>query len=178
MEVMVFKSFGHVETFKYVVWIQSSGESVKFKCAGISDSMIDAPGKIGLNVFFQGCSLGCPGCQNPELQDDNGGFDADTDDVIEVLRRFEGFYEAVIFVGGEPLQQPDALKEIAEGSKLYNVLYTGWLFEDIPEDIRDLMRMVIDGPYIRDLEDGGFPASSNQKVWKRDKNGIDWKSDN
>lgn len=149
-----------------------------FRCAGISDSMIDAPGMIGLNVFFQGCSLRCLGCQNPELQSFEGGFGADTDDVIEVLRKFDGFYEAVIFVGGEPLEQPDAVKAIAEATDLYKVLYTGWLFKDVPEEVRDLMDMIVDGPYVRDLEDGGFPVTTNQKVWKRDKNGIDWKADN
>lgn len=39
-----------------------------FRCAGISDSTNDGIG-MALDIFFQGCSLKCKGCQNPELQE-------------------------------------------------------------------------------------------------------------
>jgi len=138
---------------------------MKFKCAGITDSVNDAPGKIGLDVFFQGCSLECKGCQNPELQDPNGGFDLDTDEIIDHLEQHKDFYQALVFLGGEPLEQIDALFGLASRSGLYNVLYTGWLHEEIPLDIRKVMNMIIDGPYIEELKTGRFPASENQRIY-------------
>jgi anaerobic ribonucleoside-triphosphate reductase activating protein len=138
---------------------------MKFRCAGITDSMNDAPGKIALDVFFQGCSLGCKGCQNPELQDPNGGFDLDTDEIIDHLEQHKDFYQALVFLGGEPLEQIDALFNLASRSGLYNVLYTGWLHEEIPLDIRMVMNMIIDGPYIEELKTDGFPSSENQRIY-------------
>jgi len=138
---------------------------MKFRCAGITDSMNDAPGKIALDVFFQGCSLRCKGCQNPDLQDLNGGFDLDTNEVIEHLKKHKNFYQALVFVGGEPLEQVDALFDLASRSGLYSVLYTGWLYKEIPSEIRLIMDMIIDGPYIEKLKTSGFPASENQRVY-------------
>lgn len=137
-----------------------------FRCAGITDSMNDGVG-IALDVFFQGCSLGCKGCHNPELQDKDGGFELDTDEIIEHLNKHKGFYESIVFLGGEPLGQQEALMDIANRINLYKVLYTGYLYENIPNEIRSIMDMIVDGPYIEELKTGGFPASSNQVIFKR-----------
>ena len=64
-------------------------------------------------VFFQGCSLHCPGCWNPSSQKFRG-IDVT---VLEVARRFEEatqleFLEGVTFSGGEPMQQAEALLEL------------------------------------------------------------------
>jgi anaerobic ribonucleoside-triphosphate reductase activating protein len=143
---------------------------MKFKCAGITDSMNDAPGKIGLDVFFQGCSLKCPGCQNPDLQDPNGGFEIDTDEIINHLNQHRDFYQALVFLGGESLEQDKAVLDLASRSRsgLYNVLYTGWLYEKIPLKIKSVMDMIIDGPYIEELKTNGFPASENQRIYYGD----------
>ncbi len=137
---------------------------MNFKCAGISDSMNDGEG-IALDIFFQGCSMRCPGCQNPDLQNHTGGFDVDTGDVISYMKRHEDFYCSLVFLGGEPLEQEEALFDLASRSGLYNVLYTGWLYEKIPQRIIDLMDKIIDGPYIKEMETNGFPASSNQRIF-------------
>ena len=73
---------------------------MKFKCAGISDSMIDSPGRTAIDIFFQGCSIKCPGCQNPDLQDKNGGFDVDTNEIVERLKQYKDFYQSLVFLGG------------------------------------------------------------------------------
>jgi len=127
--------------------------------------MNDAPGKVALDVFFQGCSLGCKGCQNPELQDPNGEFDLDTDEIIDHLEQHKDFYQALVFLGGEPLEQIEAVLDLSLRSSSYNILYTGWLYKKIPSEIRSIMNMIVDGPYIEELKTGGFPASENQRIY-------------
>jgi anaerobic ribonucleoside-triphosphate reductase activating protein len=139
-----------------------------FRCAGLSDSMIDGIG-ISLDVFFQGCSLRCTGCHNPELHDFGGGFSCDTLDIIKRIEQYD-FYDSIVFVGGEPLEQIDAVRDLAMRSNLCNVLYTGWNIDQIPIDIINSMNMIVAGPYIESLKTGGFPASSNQTIIKRNKN--------
>jgi anaerobic ribonucleoside-triphosphate reductase activating protein len=136
-----------------------------FKCAGVSDSMNDGLGKIALDVFFQGCSLKCPGCQNPDLQDFRGGSWWNTAEIFDILKENKDFYQAMVFLGGEPLEQPSALIELASKSKVCNVLYTGWIYDKIPNKIRSLMDVIIDGPYIESQKSCGFPASSNQRIY-------------
>jgi anaerobic ribonucleoside-triphosphate reductase activating protein len=69
--------------------------------------------------------------------------------------------------GGDPLFQKDAVRDLVGKSKFYNVLYTGHYYNDIPYDIISLFDMVVDGPYVKELRSGGFPASSNQKIYYR-----------
>lgn len=137
---------------------------MKFRCAGISDSMNDGKG-IALDVFFQGCYLKCPGCHNPELQDFAGGEEIDTDEIISHLNDHKDFYQSLVFLGGEPMEQEEVLYDLASRSGLYNVLYTGRLYEEIPDRIKKVLDMVVDGPYREDLKTDGFPASSNQKIY-------------
>jgi anaerobic ribonucleoside-triphosphate reductase activating protein len=138
---------------------------VIFRCAGLSDSTNDGLGEIALDTFFQGCSMKCSGCHNPELQDFKGGFDYNTDDIIKQIKKYNDFYKAIVFVGGEPLEQPEALYDLASKSGIKNILYTGWLYDDIPDKIKSVMNIIVDGPYIESLRTDGFPASSNQKIY-------------
>jgi anaerobic ribonucleoside-triphosphate reductase activating protein len=118
-----------------------------------------------LDIFFQGCSIGCKGCHNPELQDKDGGFELDTDEIIEHLDKHKGFYESIVFLGGEPLNQREVVIDIINRVDLYKVLYTGYLYKDIPNEIRSVMNMIVDGPYIEELKTDGFPASENQRIY-------------
>ena len=136
---------------------------MKFRCAGIHD-VLDGDLGAGLGIFFQGCSIRCEGCQNPDLQDYNGGFEADTDIVIKLLNRFD-YYKSVVFLGGEPTEQEGVVLDIARRTSLPCVLFTGKLYNTLSADLKQLMYMVIDGPYIESLKTGKFPASSNQNIY-------------
>lgn len=137
---------------------------MQFQCAGIQDDFQDGIG-ISLAVYFSGCNLRCKGCQNPELQDPKYGEARDTIEVIEILEELSDFYESVTFLGGDPLEQPDALLDILKNCNIPTVLYTGRLYNEIPNEIIELCSVVIDGPYIEDIKTGSFPASSNQQVY-------------
>jgi anaerobic ribonucleoside-triphosphate reductase activating protein len=145
---------------------------MRFRCGAIQDSTIDGIG-VSLNVYFQGCSRNCVGCHNKELQDFDGGFEIDTDEIIKILEMHPGFYESIVLTGGDPAYQWNAVRDIASRVSISIVLYTGEYFKNIPKDILSMENIVkvIDGPYREDLKTDGFPASMNQGVHTRiDKN--------
>lgn len=142
---------------------------MKFRCAGVVDSCTDGlEYSPALAIFFQGCELCCKGCQNPELQSFDGGYDFYTEDIISHLERFGDFYKGVVFTGGDPIYQPTALFELLSKVNHPKVLYTGKLYDDIPLHIRDFLDIVVDGPYREELATNGFPASSNQRIIKKE----------
>lgn len=137
---------------------------MKFRCAGINTGIINGIG-ISYEIFFSGCYHDCPGCQNPDLQDFSYGTEIDTNDILYHLERYLGFYNSVVFTGGDPVYQPIPLYTLASKCKLPSVLYTGFHFEDIPENIRNVMTIIVDGLYIQELKTDGFPASRNQNIY-------------
>ncbi len=137
---------------------------MEFRCAGITSGTCNGIG-ISLEVWFQGCSRGCAGCQNPDLQLPDNGFFCDTDTVINHLNKYFGFYNSVVYLGGDPVDQSKPLYTMASNSNLPNILYTGWLFEDIPPDIKSVMDVIVDGPYVQELKVDGFPVTSNQRIF-------------
>mgnify|MGYP001159339829 CR=1 FL=1 len=141
---------------------------MKFRCAGTNVGTINGLG-ISYEVFFSGCRHACPGCQNPELQDFSYGHDLDTNDILSHLERYQDFYDSVVFTGGDPVYQPIALYTLATNCKLPTILYTGFLYEEIPDNIKEAIDIIVDGPYIQELKTSGFPASNNQRIWDHGK---------
>ncbi len=147
---------------------------MKVTVGGFNDlATIDAGDAIALSVFFQGCKKRCPGCHNPGLQPFEGGMELDTQDIEKRIWRNRDWYGAVVFLGGEPLDQPEALEALlnfVRGTDLESWLYTGYEPKDIPPGIAELADVIVAGPYIDALKTGGFPASSNQEVIRRTRN--------
>ena len=50
----------------------------------VRESIVDGPG-IRFVVFCQGCIHDCPGCQNPDTHDFNGGYDCDIQKILEAV---------------------------------------------------------------------------------------------
>lgn len=97
----------------------------------------------------------------------------DTHAITDRLWRNRDWYEAVVFVGGEPLEQPEALLNLLEftrGTNMESWLYTGYELDEIPPKIKELADVIVAGPYQDDLKTGGFPASTNQTVLRRKQN--------
>ena len=83
-----------------------------FLHAFVPASRANGPG-LRTVVYFQGCSLKCAGCWNP----DTHKFRGMEVTVLEVAQRFEDAsrlepMEGVTFSGGEPMQQAEALLEL------------------------------------------------------------------
>ncbi|MTV50030.1 4Fe-4S cluster-binding domain-containing protein [Heliobacillus mobilis] len=145
------------------------------RIAGFNDLNISDADGIAFSIFFQGCRRRCPGCHNPELQFFDGGEEMDTDEIARRIQANQRFYDAVVFVGGEPMDQPDALKVLLAAVKsigLSTWLYTGHNIFSISDDIIDLCDVIIAGEYRQELHTGGFPASSNQIIVDRRKEKV------
>lgn len=78
----------------------------------ISDSGVNGPGRRAI-VWFQGCTLACPGCWNPATHAFGMGTDRSVEDIAGWILACTDV-EGVTFSGGEPLQQAEALLGLCE----------------------------------------------------------------
>lgn len=147
------------------------------RIAGIeSESFVDGPG-IRLTVFTQGCHHNCPGCQNPQTHDFNGGSEMDLDEVLAMIDD-NPLLDGVTFSGGDPMDQAGELIPLARKIKergLNLVVFTGYTFENLqkhwnekPEflELLSLTDMLVDGPFVmaKKSMDVKFRGSYNQRL--------------
>jgi anaerobic ribonucleoside-triphosphate reductase activating protein len=80
----------------------------------ISGSRVNGPGLRAV-IYFQGCTLGCPNCWNPETHSFRGR-ERDVAEIVGAVAaaHAERALEGVTFSGGEPMQQSDALLALIE----------------------------------------------------------------
>ena len=75
---------------------------------------VDGPG-IRTVIFFQGCSLRCKYCHNPDTWAFGEGKTIEASELVRRIKRFAPYHKAsgggVTFSGGEPLMQPEFLAE-------------------------------------------------------------------
>ena len=142
----------------------------------IKQSVVDGPG-LRLVVFTQGCPHRCPGCQNPETHDFEGGQDVPVEEIIKELDK-NPLLKGVTLSGGEPLIRVEELLPLAIGAKQRGkdiVCYTGYTLEELFElmkrdkslaELLALIDLLIDGRYDRDQRDLTlrFRGSRNQRV--------------
>lgn len=129
----------------------------------------DAEG-LAISIFFQGCPFCCKGCHNPELQPFGVGQQTTTDEIMKEITKNISWYDSIAFIGGEPLVQREALIDLLSKTKklgLKRWVYTGYEAKDVPEEIKELADVIVAGPYIEELNTGGFPASSNQIIIRK-----------
>ena len=77
---------------------------------------LDGPG-IRFVVFLQGCPLRCGCCHNPDTWDYNGGTEFTAEEIVGKAVRYKEYFgkEGGITVsGGEPLLQPEFIRELFE----------------------------------------------------------------
>jgi len=80
----------------------------------VSGSRVNGPGRRAV-VYFQGCTLGCRDCWNPETHAFAGKERSITEIADFVVSTHqERPLEGVTFSGGEPMQQADALLALIE----------------------------------------------------------------
>lgn len=87
-----------------------------------------------LGIWFQGCSIRCPGCISADTWDKNAGATTLAALLTEVdiwITEAEG----ITISGGEPFEQPDALFALLKHIKLEHnqdvLVYSGYSFEKI-----------------------------------------------
>lgn len=88
-----------------------------------------------LAIWFQGCTIGCPGCCNPELQEMKTAHIMSLEEIISVVKKTkkENDIEGVTYLGGEPTLQKylaelsDELHKIGLGF----ILFTGYKIKQL-----------------------------------------------
>lgn len=76
---------------------------------------------ICLRVYFSGCNFRCGYCNVPELLTFNDKHLVDVKDIKQELRLHHQVITSVMFTGGEPCLQKDALLHLAQFAKLLGI---------------------------------------------------------
>ena len=155
---------------------EEGSAAMDIRIAGIvNDSIVDGPG-IRLTIFTQGCSHKCPGCQNPQTHDFNGGELTTTE---EILAKIDGnpLLKGITLSGGEPFEQAAPLIEIVKAVKARGLdvwAYSGYLFDELIEgkagplavELLKLCDVLVDGLFVQELKtfSAKWRGSSNQRV--------------
>lgn len=80
----------------------------------LSLGTVDGPG-VRAVVFMQGCPLRCICCHNPDTWDATGGKELSVEEIFEKIYRLRSYFGedgGVTVSGGEPLMQPEFVREL------------------------------------------------------------------
>lgn len=149
---------------------------MKIRLAGIIENSISNGEGIRKVIFAQGCKHHCKGCFNPSTHDFNGGYECDTDKIVERINN-DYMIDGVTFSGGDPFEQAEAFAEIAKkiNPELDIWCYTGYTLQELldkanekPEwvDLLTNIDVLVDGRFEEDKKDRNlkFKGSSNQNI--------------
>jgi anaerobic ribonucleoside-triphosphate reductase activating protein len=139
----------------------------------IEKTRANGPG-LRAALWTQGCSLGCKGCFNPATHPFHGGELVGVDELARRITAIGGI-AGLSILGGEPLQQPQAvfslLRMVKATSGLSVILFTGFTLEEIAarmpgaEELSNLVDVLIAGRYEEDLRLArGLRGSRNKTV--------------
>lgn len=141
-----------------------------------AESIVDGPG-IRYTLYVQGCPHHCEGCHNPQTHDFSGGYDADTDKILEEILE-NPLLDGVTFSGGEPFCHAKALADLGKkinASGLGLMAYSGYTIEylmshaDNDNGYMELLKVLdylVDGPFVLSLKsyEAKFRGSTNQRI--------------
>jgi anaerobic ribonucleoside-triphosphate reductase activating protein len=86
-------------------------------------------------IWVQGCTLGCPGCFNPETHRKDGGHVVSVDEVYQRIAGLGDAIEGITVSGGEPLQQTPALirllRRVRDETPLSVLVFTGYTRNEV-----------------------------------------------
>lgn len=89
-----------------------------------SGSTVDGPG-IRFVVFTQGCTLHCLYCHNPDSHNMHDGQEISADEIIAEAEKYHSYMKfsggGITISGGEPLNQPEFVKEILQKAKALGI---------------------------------------------------------
>ena len=135
-----------------------------------SMSYIYGPGQRFV-IWIQGCSLACKGCWNQQFWSTSGGSLFQVSELLEMIQSIPNT-EGITLLGGEPLQQPDAVLELIRGVKAIGLsvfLYTGYTRKEFDETMAECASMsdiLVCGRYIESQRNDSlrWRGSENQKI--------------
>ena len=123
-------------------------------------------------VWVSGCHRNCPGCIAPDSHDMTKGYPVEAGALAwDIL--LSGV-DGLTISGGEPFLQALALAEmvrtVRQRKDLGVIVYTGFTYEELlrmpqAQSLLEQTDLLIDGPYIQELDDGlSLRGSSNQRT--------------
>lgn len=124
-----------------------------------------------VGVWFQGCSIGCKGCISPDTWSTESGWTS-VPDVRETLAGWAAGAEGLTVSGGEPFDQPDALRALLEAWRTLSdgdvLVFTGYELSDVQtvlDACAGLIDAVIAGPFDKHAaQDLALRGSDNQTL--------------
>ena len=141
--------------------------------AGVNPNATGPYDGVAYEIYVSGCTLHCKYCQNPELQWFEYGTPWKTmrSTIASDLLDLKGWYDCVSILGGDLLSQDrnearEFINEIKSMTSVPIWLFTGYDVDRIPKWVWKEFDVVKYGPYVDELKQEGFPASSNQRIWR------------
>ncbi len=134
----------------------------------------EGPGKR-FAIWVQGCNIHCAGCANREMWDHTAGKEYEVSEIVEKIRQNMMRIEGVTFLGGEPFEQIQAIREIVTSIKPYGLsvlIFTGYRYEELlgfdDPNIMEILHntdVLVDGRFDKDDYDLSRPwvGSANQR---------------
>jgi anaerobic ribonucleoside-triphosphate reductase activating protein len=130
------------------------------------------PGKR-IGIWTAGCHKNCKGCMSGYAKEFNKDLDRPVSSILEEIKSYidKEQVDGITISGGEPFDQED-LEELLIGIDSLGVcdvlVYTGYCLKELDKHFSLLkyIGVLIDGPYIEELNDNGaLRGSSNQTVY-------------
>lgn len=125
-------------------------------------------------IWFQGCTLGCPGCFNPDTLPNEPRIALAVDELVDRLIGLGNAVEGVSLTGGEPFQQPEGLYALVSAlrnrTELSILVFSGYTRGEIlrmplGEEILLRTDVLIAGRYLKKRHLGRrLLGSANQKI--------------
>ncbi|HEY9089389.1 MAG TPA: 4Fe-4S single cluster domain-containing protein [Anaerolineaceae bacterium] len=136
-------------------------------------SQVNGPGRRAV-VWVQGCTLGCPGCFNPETHAAGNGNLVRVDDLFSQIDALRDEIEGVTISGGEPLQQRRPLERLLQRihaeTSLTVLMFSGYSWTEIQSMPRiftllDCVDVLLAGRYdAQQRVAAGLLGSSNKTI--------------
>jgi len=127
---------------------------------------------VASEIYVTGCKHFCKGCYEPALWNFDNGEILTNDEIVVRANKFNP--NAYVLLGGDPLYSPEGVSSLVDRLKQENIpiwLLTGFTREEVREnpsfeEIFQKCDVVKTGKYDATKKQPGFPASSNQKIWR------------
>lgn len=122
----------------------------------------EVPEHIALAFYVCGCPLKCEGCHSPELWNLQSGFTLTPTLFLELLERYQGKADCVLFMGGE-WHHGELIGFLQKAQQLQykTALYTG--LDQIPTDLKSNLDFLKTGPWKKEL--GGLNSPSTNQIF-------------
>lgn len=124
---------------------------------------------VAVEIYVSGCTRGCKGCHNPQMQSFSHGYSLKYGELWRNLDYNKEWFDIISILGGDLLCQD----EVSRNTLMYRLhkdfphkklwLYTGAELSEVPQWCLDIFDVIKTGPYIESLRQSEGLASSNQK---------------